>query len=124
MAAVSPAAKQRRAAYTRRWKAANLERTRAAIRAHYYRNKPRYRARNARRKRHIRQATPSWANDHKIEAFYRLAAFKTRTTGIPHVVDHIVPLRSPLVCGLHCPANLRVITHEENQKKSNSFTVE
>jgi len=33
-----------------------------------------------------------------------------------------VPLRHPLVCGLHVPANLQVLTAEQNRLKHNSFT--
>lgn len=43
----------------------------------------------------------------------------TAETGIQHQVDHIVPLRHPLVCGLHCEANLQVIPALDNQRKSN-----
>jgi 5-methylcytosine-specific restriction endonuclease McrA len=45
----------------------------------------------------------------------------TQTTGEQYVVDHIVPLRSEFVCGLHVPWNLRVITREENLIKSNQL---
>jgi 5-methylcytosine-specific restriction endonuclease McrA len=45
----------------------------------------------------------------------------TKTTGEQYVVDHIVPLRSDEVCGLHVPWNLRVITQEDNLKKSNKL---
>lgn len=34
-------------------------------------------------------------------------------------VDHIVPLQSNWVCGLHCEANLRVIPGAENESKRN-----
>lgn len=67
-----------------------------------------------------RRATPKWADAAEINLAYRVATQMTIDTGIVHSVDHIVPLKHPLVCGLHCPANLRVITLEENLRKSNN----
>ena len=77
----------------------------------------------ARRRKH-REATPLWLS-HKqkaeIRQLYQIAITMTQTTGEQYVVDHIVPLRSNEVCGLHVPWNLRVITREENAKKSNKL---
>jgi 5-methylcytosine-specific restriction endonuclease McrA len=57
----------------------------------------------------------------EIRQLYQIAITMTQTTGEQYVVDHIVPLRSHEACGLHVPWNLRVITQEENLKKSNKL---
>jgi len=77
----------------------------------------------ARRRKH-RQATPLWLTRRQkseIRQIYQIAITMTQTTGEQYVVDHIVPLRSDVVCGLHVPWNLRVMTQEENLKKSNKL---
>lgn len=65
-------------------------------------------------------ATPRWADHEVIAGIYRRAAELT-ATGIPHEVDHIVPLQSPIVCGLHVPCNLQVIPMRENCAKGNRY---
>lgn len=64
-------------------------------------------------------ATPLWANEFFIKEIYHLAALRTKVTGFKWHVDHIVPLRSKIVCGLHVENNLQVIPEAENLKKSN-----
>lgn len=66
-------------------------------------------------------ATPKWADDALMLEFYVEAQMRKQATGIEHAVDHIVPLQSPLVCGLHCQDNLQVITGVENSRKGNRF---
>ena len=75
----------------------------------------------AKRRAVSRQATPKWANRFFIQEAYHLAALRTKLTGIDWHVDHIVPLKSSLVCGLHCGANLAVIPAKENISKSNRY---
>lgn len=81
-------------------------------------------------KRRLRRATyrakllnriPAWANLALVAGFYRMARQMTLATGIPHEVDHVVPLLGKTVSGLHVENNLRVIPMLENRRKSNIF---
>jgi 5-methylcytosine-specific restriction endonuclease McrA len=95
--------------YRNAWKAANKTQVRADTKA--------------RRRKH-REATPAWLTrkqKSEIRQLYQIAITMTQTTGEQYVVDHIVPLRGDGVCGLHVPWNLRVITQDENLKKSNKL---
>ena len=106
-AATRPAERLR--AYRNAWKEANKVQVRADTKA--------------RRRKH-RDATPPWISRRQksdIRQLYQIAITMTQTTGEQYVVDHIYPLRSDVVCGLHVPWNLRVVTREENQRKSNSL---
>lgn len=92
--------------YQASWRDENLDRARA-----YLAN---YRGRKA-------HATPAWADAEKIAAIYAEATRLTAATGIPHEVDHEIPLNGRNVCGLHVESNLRVITASANRKKGNRF---
>lgn len=68
-------------------------------------------------------AVPRWANTEldkfRVNEIYELRILRTELTGIIWEVDHIVPLQSELVCGLHCADNLQLITATENRSKGN-----
>lgn len=68
-----------------------------------------------------KKAIPPWANLKLIDLFYAQARYKSDLTGVPHEVDHIIPVSGKTVCGLHCEQNMRVITSEENKHKSNRW---
>jgi hypothetical protein len=92
--------------YKKRWDKENLPRLLALV--------------SARKARRL-QATPSWANEFFITEAYDLSTRRSESTGIKWHVDHVVPLMSKLVCGLHVENNLRVITKQENLEKGNRF---
>ena len=71
-----------------------------------------------------RNAMPLWANKDAIKNVYALSKELTVTTGIRHEVDHVIPIKHPLVCGLHVENNLQVISENENRVKSNNFTID
>jgi hypothetical protein len=80
-------------------------------------------------RRHVRRtyiravilSTPSWVDKDAIKAIHLLKHSLTAATGIEHVVDHIIPLNHPDVCGLTVPCNLRVITRGQNAAKGGKW---
>jgi hypothetical protein len=66
-------------------------------------------------------ATPPWADFNEIRKIYDRAQQRTLETGIPHEVDHEIPLLHPHVCGLHIASNLRVLPAKVNNAKSNKW---
>jgi hypothetical protein len=80
----------------------------------------RCRARGLERWRCVVRRVPLWVDRADLRAIYLNSKSLTKATGVQHSVDHIVPLHHPLVCGLHCPANLCVIPLVENVHKSNN----
>jgi hypothetical protein len=82
------------------WRTSNPEHARANV--------------NARRKR-VQQATPPWMDKSLFVPLYKEAQLR----GLE--VDHVIPINHPLVCGLHVPWNLQLLTHDENLRKGNRF---
>jgi 5-methylcytosine-specific restriction endonuclease McrA len=106
-AAERPAEERRRARKT--WKLRNPEAAQVSANAW---------------KRRARDASPPWLTleqKAEIAAIYAKARAMTKMSGVKHAVDHIVPLRSPEVCGLHVPWNLQILTHTDNCAKSNKL---
>ena len=76
------------------------------------------------REERTKRATPPWVRRQDLMLFYMDSQKKTEESGVQHHVDHIIPIKHELVCGLNVPANLQVITAEENLRKSNKFDLE
>lgn len=95
----------------KKWRQENPEKLCAAT--------SRYRAAKLRR-------SPEWLTEEHhwmIQEVYEIAKLRTDATGVPHEVDHVVPLQGDVVSGLHVPWNLQVIPARENRSKGNVWTV-
>lgn len=114
--------RKKRNAAAREYRAVNRDKVLSLQKAWYHANIARQLAYNA-----YRRATPLAAgrafqdeyNTFVVQEAYRLAKVRTAATGLAWQVDHIVPLKSKIVCGLHCAANIRVIPAVENWSKGN-----
>lgn len=95
-----------------RWKAENEEWIKQ------YRQLPEVKQKGrffASRRRSVKlSAMPAWCNEEELIDFYK------KTPKGFHV-DHIVPLISNIVCGLHSIENLRYLPAKENMAKGNRY---
>jgi hypothetical protein len=69
----------------------------------------------------VRLATQRWSDQDAVIAIYKERDRIAEETGVPHDVDHIYPIVSHVVCGLHVHFNMRVVPASENRSKSNRF---
>lgn len=72
------------------------------------------RATQVRHRAQFKKATPSWGQDGIGDVYLEAREFQME-------VDHVVPLRSKVVCGLHVWDNLRVVPKSVNRAKRNHF---
>lgn len=63
----------------------------------------------------IKRATPKWTNIEEIKFIYEKASF------YGFQVDHIVPIKSDLVCGLNIPNNMQLLHKDINSSKGNRY---
>jgi len=104
-----------------------VERNRDYCKAYRRRCAEDYNARTAKRRAALLQRTPAWLSRRDYDAMhaqYALAAKRTRETGVPHHVDHEIPLQGRRASGLHVPSNLRVVPARVNLSKGNKFDPE
>lgn len=114
--------KEKHNAYNAEWREQNKDYHRALIADWKERNKGRMAA--SVRKRQAakikRSITLSARHEQDMVHVYNQCAL-LRHLGYDYHVDHIVPLQSAVVSGLHVPWNLQVIPAQQNYAKSNSL---
>jgi len=100
---------------SRQYRANNIERLKDTNRKYYQANKSAFYEHAARKRALKRRAVPKWYDYEKIKRVYEEA----RKRGWH--VDHIVPLVSDKVCGLHTYDNLQILEPELNLTKNNHW---
>lgn len=101
--------------YSRKWRKSDIDRYR----------KLSLKQTSLRRARKLQATFKDMSEWHNflLEEIYDLSYIRSKITGIKWHVDHIVPLKSILVCGLHHPNNLQVIPATENLRKGNKLKI-
>ncbi len=94
---------------------------RRAYKKKYAKDKAGYVRRCAERRARMRNANVQLSEEARfyMNEMYHLAQLRSELTGVPHEVDHIIPLAGPDACGLHGPWNLQILTANENRRKGN-----
>lgn len=82
---------------------------------------PKQKATRARRRAAERNAMLKGARNRKAVAKVYKKSKAMRLAGQDVHVDHIIPMRATLASGLTCPANLQIITAEQDAAKGNEF---
>jgi hypothetical protein len=111
--------KERVLADAKRRREANPESGRLAALAWQKRNRAKATANQVARHAAKLKAIPGWADLEKVKLMYEAARDLYKKNGVSYHVDHVVPLVSDLVCGLHWEGNLQIITASENRSKGN-----
>lgn len=118
--------KEKISARTIEWQKNNKEKYSAKNKRWYEKNKEKSFAHSAKYRASKRNACPVWLDKKmicEIEALYEKAHKISKETGVAYEVDHIVPLKGEVVCGLHVPWNLQVITQFDNRSKRNNWSL-
>lgn len=66
--------------------------------------------REYRKRKNMKIATPDWVDAREIRRIYEECVRLSKKMGMRFSVHHDVPISHRNVCGLHVPANLRVVS--------------
>ena len=110
--------KERKKEYTRQRRLLLGTKVLAEQQREYYQRNPHMMAyKKALRRSRKRLATPEWSDLETIKEIYI-------NCPINMTVDHIIPITSPLVCGLHVSWNMEYLSRSDNSKKGNKLLLD
>ena len=110
---------ERNREYVKKWRQNNPELKRECEKRYNRNNKGIRNAYQARKRAVKKNALAPWANVGAVKDVYIKARRLTKLTGVKHHVDHVYPLQSEYMCGLHVETNLQILTEKENIAKGN-----
>ena len=113
--------KERQREWAKQWRANSPEKAYARQERWKAKNAHKLNAYSSARRAKVSDAKPIWYDEFLVLEIYDLAILRTKATGVKWEVDHIIPLNSKIVCGLHCHQNMRVVTKGENRRKNNRY---
>src|SRR6266403_723341 len=102
------------------WRLRNKDSVKHNLKAWHFLNPGKRSSYEASRRAASIMATPLWANQDHIQGMYELCSL-FRKIGLNLQVDHIVPLKSSRVCGLHVENNLQLVHADSNASKGNHW---
>jgi len=114
--------KEKKRAYDKKRRSEKRHLYREASERHRNANPAKKRADTITRRYGLKKATPEWANFGYMNLFYKLAKTEAKRIGEAVHVDHIIPIVSKLVCGLHCEYNMQLLTASDNLRKNNHYS--
>lgn len=106
------------------YQAAKPEKARARMSKWKFNNPEKSAEQKAIRRMNQKQAKPAFFSefdDFAIKEAYRLSRLRFKATGSKFHVDHVVPIQSNLVCGLHLACNIQVLPAKDNISKNNRY---
>ncbi len=108
----------------KKYREANKEKTAARGKAWRQKYPEKHSRIQAKRRSLKHQAMPkmySKKDDIWLENMFALCRVMEKRTGTKYHVDHIVPLKNKVVCGLHWIGNWAILPAQENLRKGNSL---
>lgn len=107
--------------YDRQYYSANTERVKQYAKEWKERNPDQVAIMQDRRGELLKRATPPWAEHDLINMVYKKRDELNQAWDTTFTVDHIIPIQSDTVCGLHCWSNLQLLCRTENGQKRNKY---